>query len=421
VGRIHIDHVEPGMVVASDLIHSNGRFLLGKGMVLDPTHLRVLKIWGIHSVEVEGSSDEPGPLPEARIDPVTFQAAEEVTRRRFSKGDLNHPFLRELFRICTLRKARRIAQSPGKDDPLDRAESTDRANAKRTAAPSIAKINPDLLVDENTDLASLPTIFLEISQVIGDPRSSAVHVANVISKDTSLSAKLLRMVNSAFYNFPYKIDTISRAVTIIGSRQLSTLALGTSVVTSFQGIRKDLVDMESFWKHSIACGVGGRMIASFKNIPNTERLFVAGLLHDIGRLILYQRIPEPMSRIILKAKENQELLRSVEDEVLRFDHADVGGMLFKKWKLPLAMEQAVAYHHNPLDSPYLLEASIIHLSDILANALEIGTSGERLIPPLLPEIWDTLGLETEMFEKAVPLIERQVEEIVYHFFDERQP
>ncbi len=419
MGRINVDHVEPDMVLASDLIHSNGRFLLGRGVILDPLRLRILKIWGVQSVEVEGSSDEIKSLLEDRIDPSILQTAEDWTKRRFSRSNLEHPFMQELFHICAVRKAREIIQTPEGMEPWLDSVPVTQPDSNVTPVCSMGLIELETLVDEEPRLASLPTIFMEISEAIGDPRSSSVHVANVIGKDTSLSAKLLKIVNSAFYNFPYKIDTISRAVTIIGSRQLSSLALGASVLRSFQGIPEDLVDMESFWKHSITCGISARMIASFKNIPNTERLLVAGLLHDIGRIILYQRVPDLMSSILLQAKETHRFLRSMEAEALGVDHAHVGGMLLKKWKFPLAMEQAVAYHHDPLKSPHFLEASILYLSDILANALEMGTSGDCLVSPLIPEVWDSLGLEKEAFTQIVQLIERQVEEIIHHFFDQR--
>ena len=133
-------------------------------------------------------------------------------------------------------------------------------------------MDPSSLVGEDTQLASLPNIFMEITDVLSDPRSSAINIANVISKDPSLSAKLLKIVNSAFYNFPSRIDTISRAVMIIGSKQLSALALGTSIIRIFQDIPSDLVNMKSFWEHSLACGIGARMIASYKNIHNTEQI-----------------------------------------------------------------------------------------------------------------------------------------------------
>jgi HD-like signal output (HDOD) protein len=417
MGRISIDTIEPGMVLASDLIHSNGRFLLGKGVVLDTNHLRTLKIWGIHSVEVEGLDEENPALPEDKIDPAILNAAKESSNLRFSECDLNHPFLQEMFHICVQRKARQLLQADAKEKMPEEAEPTAQPELMETPSYLISKYSSSSLVDECSELASLPSIFMEISEVISDPRSSAVHVADVISKDTSLSAKLLKIVNSAYYNFPSKIDTISRAVTIIGSRQLSTLALGASVVRAFQGIPVSLIDMESFWKHSITCGISARMIAGYKNIPNTERLFVAGLLRDMGRILLYKRIPDMMSKILIQARRTRKILRSAEVETLGFDHAYIGEILLKKWKLPLVLEQAVAHHHAPLKSSFPMEVSIVHLSDILANTLEMGTSGERLIPPLIPEAWSFLGLEKEMFAGAVQLIERQVEEIIHHFFN----
>jgi HD-like signal output (HDOD) protein len=419
MGKVNIDALKPGMVLGEDLIHSNGRLLLGKGAVLDPTHLRVFKIWGVVSAEIEGASNDFR-LPNVdEIDPAVLEAAEKLTKERFSLSDLDHPFLRALFNICTLRQAQQMV--------LEETRENDRASAELERAP-ISESKPirpssrskkDLfsLVDEDVNLASLPNIFTEISRVIGDPRSSAIHVANVISKDPNLSAKLLKVVNSAFYSFPSKIDTISRAVMIVGSKQLSTLALGTSVINIFQDIPADLVDMKSFWKHSIACGISARMIASYKNVSNTERLFVAGLLHDIGRLLIYKHLPREGREIFLQAKRTNCLLRSAELEILGFDHTQIGGMLLKKWKLPLMLEQAVGNHHQPSQSQYSLEATIVYIADILINALRIGTSGERLVPPIIPEAWTELGLPIEIFTKVVQLIDRQIEEVTHNFFN----
>jgi hypothetical protein len=283
LGRINIDAITPGMVLAEDLRHSNGRFLLGKGVELDETRLRILRM-GVHSVEVQGNPDDFEPSHAEEMDPAVFEAAERRVAKRLFHGTLNHPFLKELFRICTLRKAREIArQQPPVRSGISSSHEEAPVSEQGFALPSFkGPIDPQALVDREMGLASLPNVFMEISRVIGDSRSSAVHVADAISKDTSLSAKLLKIVNSAFYSFPSKIDTISRAVTIVGIRQLSTLALGGAVIRVFQGIPADLVEMESFRKHSIACGICARMIASYKNISNTERLFVAGLLHDIG-------------------------------------------------------------------------------------------------------------------------------------------
>ncbi len=420
MSRISIDALEPGMVLAEDLKHPNGRFLLGKGAELNETHLRVFKIWGVHSALVEGGKDDPETSPVTAIDPEVLATAEKLESRRFSHSPIEHPFLKELMRICTLRRAqkmlrRKTPKGEGISIPLAPDPVSD---LKSPLPPSKKQINFQTLLDQDIELASLPNIFMEISKVINDPRSSAVHVADVIGNDTNLSAKLLKIVNSAFYNFPSKIDTISRAVTIVGTRQLSTLALGASVIRIFQDIPPELMDMESFWKHSIACGVSARMIASHKNIFNTERFLVAGLLHDVGRIILYKFYPHLERDCLLWARHSGSLLGSVEAEFLGCDHAQIGGMLLKKWKLPPILEEGVMYHHNPLQSQHPQEASVVCLSDTMANALEMGSSGERLVPSLMPEVLEAVGVGEDALTQMIQLIDRQVAEIIHHFFDE---
>jgi len=175
--------------------------------------------------------------------------------------------------------------------------------------------------------------------------------------------------------------------------------------------------MKSFWEHSVACGIAARMIASYKNIVNTERLFVAGLLHDIARLVTYKYLPQQGREMLLHAQRTNCLLRSAELEVLGFDHTTIGAMLMQKWKLPVVLEHAVGYHHQPMLSQHLQEAGIVHIADILINALMIGTSGERFVPPVIPEAWTELRLPTEIFTKSVQLIDRQVAEAIHNFFE----
>ena len=419
MGKVNIDTLKPGMVLAEDLFHADGRLLLSKGLKLASNHLRVLKIWGIAAADIEGVSDGSSPPALEEIDPAVLQQAEALTRKQFSHAHVDHPFLKELFRICTLRRAQRMAlqKTSGADGGAAGVETAPTAKVISNAPVGNRKRDLASLLEEDVALVSLPHIFTEINRVISDPRSSAVHVADVISKDPNLTARLLRIVNSAFYGFPSKIDTISRAVTVLGSKELSTLALGTSVLNIFNDIPADLVDMKSFWEHSVACGAAARMIGSYKNIANTERLFVSGLLHDIGRIIIYKNFPSAGREMLLYAQQSECLLRSAEQEVLGFDHGQIGAMLMQKWKLPVILEQALGYHHRPTQSQHPLEAGLVHIADILINALMIGTSGERFVPPVIPEVWTDLGLSTEIFTKSVQLVDRQVAEILHNFFD----
>ena len=308
MGKVNIDTLKPGMVLAEDLFHADGRLLLSKGLKLTSNHLRVLKIWGVAAAEIEGVSDGSRPPTLEEIDPAVLQEAEELTRKQFSHAHVDHPFLRELFRICTLRRAQRMALQKTSGERRGSCGLGDRPDGRWKYLPpplGIRKKDLASLLDGDVALVSLPHIFTEINRVISDPRSSAIHVADVISKDPNLTTRLLRIVNSAFYGFPSKIDTISRAVTILGSKELSTLALGTSVLKIFNDIPADLVDMKSFWEHSVACGIAARMIASYKNIANTERLFVAGLLHDIGRIIIYKHLPAQGREMLLLRPTNR--------------------------------------------------------------------------------------------------------------------
>ena len=419
MGKVNIDTLQPGMVLAEDLFHADGRLLLSKCLKLASNHLRVLKIWGVAAAQIESVSDGSRSPTLEEIDPAVLKEAQELTRKQFSHANVDHPFLGELFRICILRRAQRMAlpKTSGSDGGAAGVERAPTVNVISTAPVGNRKRDLASLLDEDVALVSLPHIFTEINRVISDPRSSAVHVADVISKDPNLTARLLRIVNSAFYGFPSKIDTISRAVTVLGSKELSTLALGTSVLNIFNDIPADLVDMKSFWEHSVACGAAARMIGSYKNIASTERLFVAGLLHDIGRIIIYKNLPSEGREMLLYSQQTDCLLRSAELEVLGFDHSQIGAMLMQKWKLPVILEQALGYHHQPTRSQHPLEASFVHIADILINALMIGTSGERFVPPVIPEVWTELGLPAEIFTKSVQLVDRQVAEILHNFFD----
>lgn len=276
-------------------------------------------------------------------------------------------------------------------------------------------MNAARLVKDVGKVYSLPNIYYQIDEAIDDPATTAAHIGAIISEDTGLSARLLRLVNSPFYGFPSKIDTISRAVTIIGTRQLRDLVLATSVVHLFKGLPDDLIDMERFWRHSIACGVTARIMAAHRHEANVESFFVSGLLHDIGSLIVYTKVPKEAAEALLRSQQDERLLYEVEAEVLGFDHATVGGLLLKEWKLPPSLAESVAFHHRPRRAAlYPLETATVHVADIVANALQLGTSGERLVPPMDKKAWETLGISENFFASAVTLIERQYGDAVRH-------
>ncbi len=418
MGIISASDLKPGMVLGGDVRSSTGRFLLGKGTRLTSKHIRILKMWGVVEANVEGISPQDVEADSlAQLDPAAIEEAKESLTARFSHSDLEHPAIHELFRLCALTRAREISTADGKEitQPGDTSASK-RANAHMPPKKAEGQIDPSKLIKDDIKLPSLSAIYIQINEAINNPGSSASDIADVISKDTSLSARLLKIVNSPFYGFPSKIDTLFRAVTILGTKQLSALALGINIVKVFKSIPSDLMDMQSFWEHSVACGIIARITAGYKKIQSTERLFVAGLLHDIGRLILYRYAPTHARKALLSAQKGSSLLYAAEAEILGFDHTRIGGLLLKKWKLPLSLENSVTYHHSPLRSKDGLEPAIVHVADIVTNALGRGSSGETHVPPLDPYAWDLIGLSPNVLSLITKQMDRQIEETVQFLF-----
>ncbi len=275
------------------------------------------------------------------------------------------------------------------------------------------KIDPHDLVDGNVKVTSLPVIFDRITEVINKPLSSFKDIANVISEDQGLTASLLRIANSAFYGFPSKIETVSDAVRLIGIQQVRDLVFATSVRRLFRPSPKDLIDIESFWRHSIACGILARILATLRHEGNVERYFVAGIIHDIGRLIIFTKIPDISRRVLLTYKSSDKLLYIVEREILGFDHAEVGNLLLKKWKLPIRLQEMVANHHNPSrSSDYSMEASIIHVSDIIAHAMQFGSSGEQYVPQLNTQAWAKIEFTKGNLSRIFKLADMQFSAVI---------
>ena len=419
MGLVKINQISPGMELAEDLRDSRGRFLLPSGVGLTARDIRVLKMWGVVEADIQGiGADGVEDAAAREIDPSLMEMAEKVVTRQFRYADADHPAVHELRRLCILRKAEEMQRR--KDEGVERGDTIEG----ETDSDEIPQLNIDtvdfqrLIQSHILELPTLPMISLKMHETIARPNSSANDIARVISRDTTLSARLLKIVNSAFYRFPSRIDSVSRAVAIIGTKQLTTLASGVAIINMFRNIPSSIIDMKSFWKHSVRCGVHARIIASYHGIQNTERLFLSGLLHDIGRLILYNYAPDHAVYALTKAKRTQHLLRGIECEDLEFDHAETGGQLLKRWKLPVLLEEAVCYHHNPGEAQNPLEPSIVHLADVMANAVGVGSSGERFVPPLEAGAWEEIGLSANVLEVIMKQADRQTEEIFTFFYSD---
>jgi len=276
--------------------------------------------------------------------------------------------------------------------------------------------SPSKLIAEAGPIATLPSIYQQINDAVEDPETSFSRIGKIISQDASLSARLLKIVNSSFYGFPNKVDTITHAITVIGTAQLRDLVLATTVIEKFKGVPEDIIDMKAYWLHSLACGLTARIMATYCRERSTERFYVMGILHDLGRLVMYLNIPEQMREVIEKAKSENILLHKAEHDVLGFDHTEVGAELIRTWKLSNSLLDSVSQCHEPKpNSEFSKEAAILHVSDVVVHAMEFGTSGEKCVPPLDNTAWERVGLSASVLSAIVGVLDDQLTDSIQMF------
>ncbi|MEK9629927.1 MAG: HDOD domain-containing protein, partial [Nitrospinota bacterium] len=206
----------------------------------------------------------------------------------------------------------------------------------------------DILTQE---VASPPAVYHKLKDATQNPESTFQDFAEIIRADSGLSGRILKIVNSSFYGLSGKVDSITHALNILGIDKLGDLALATIVMSKFNGIPKDLLSLDNFWKHNIVCGLLVKEITALFGETNTEKFYLLGLLHDIGSLVLCQQAVAITRTCLSRAEYLGRHLYQVEQEELGFSHAQVGGQLLYSWRLPEFMAEAAAHHHNPLDAP----------------------------------------------------------------------
>jgi HD-like signal output (HDOD) protein len=271
-----------------------------------------------------------------------------------------------------------------------------------------------------SSLGAYQPVLEEIEAALQSPQCSLAVIGESIEKDPDLTARLLRLGNSSFYGFSTRLTTVTEAISLIGIQQVQDLILASSIVDRFAGVAEDFVSLESFWRHCLACGIGARLIALERRLPKPDKFFVAGLLHDLGRMVLYSQAPQWAQKVFELYRSEPMLLREAEARVLGYDHQQIGEALLRHWKYPLNLVIAVGFHHEP-GGPKIAreEAATVHIADHLVNAMEIGSSGERRVPPLHPEAWKMLGLTTEILGPIINGIDEQIEAVQEAFLSKK--
>ncbi len=250
----------------------------------------------------------------------------------------------------------------------------------------------DILKDPK-DIPSLPAVFNKIMSCAQDPESTLKELEETIQHDPGLTTQILKVTNSSFYGFSQQVETLSHALGIIGMEQLTNLVVGMMVVEQFDGIPEKYVTMESFWAHSVASGIAAKEIAALILPQKQEQMYLAGMLHDIGSLVMYKHFSQKSEVALEYCNEWGMKLSDAERVVFEFDHAELGAQLFENWELPEIFSSTIRFHHSPnLEKKYFVETAIVHLADYITMNNCLGSSGEYQNPYLNPHILNKLNL-----------------------------
>jgi len=274
----------------------------------------------------------------------------------------------------------------------------------------------EMLIAEVDKLVSLPDIYYRLEEAIVDPSSTTDKIADLLRRDPDLCARMLRLANSAFYSFPTKIETIERAVSTIGLRQIRELVLVTSVVKAFEGIPPGTVNMTTFWEHSVAVGIMSRELGVHTRIPSADGFYIPGLLHDIGRLVMYLKLPVLMQDLLQQREASGQAMYQLERNILDYSHAEIGGRLLEYWKLPQSIWEPVVTHHEPRKGgEYSLAASAIHIADSWVNTNHLGSSGSGFELSMDPQALERIGIDIEELDRIGAQAAEQTNAVVRQF------
>ncbi len=227
---------------------------------------------------------------------------------------------------------------------------------------------------ESEQLPTLPTVASRLITLTAREDTTLADIGNLIAQDVSLSAKLLKVCNSAFYSFPQKIGSINQAVNILGMNAVRSLVLSFSFLSIRGGKTKSRFNFQNFWEHSLASAVAAKLILENVEGANTEQIFISGLLQNLGELILAKTFPEEYDQVLQDVLENQHDKLAAEENILGFNHVFVGTEVCKSWGFPNALILPVEFHHNPSaykgrDKELKNTIAAVYLSDLLVNIL----------------------------------------------------
>ncbi len=272
----------------------------------------------------------------------------------------------------------------------------------------------DKVIDNAGKLYTLPDICLRLRELI-DEGGSAAEIARLIQTDTALSARLLQLANSALYAFPARVASISQAITLVGTESLYQLALATSAAAVFKGAGGRFIEMKQFWRHSIYCALLTGAISKQQVGKGKEMLFVTGLLHNIGQLLLLEQLPDVAATALVTVNDRQYPWHR-ELEVTGYSCAELGAALLNIWNLPKSITEPIKFQHQPaMAGHYLMQAAILHIALCIAGYFTREKTETDYLGAIQRGVAQRLNFDVEAVTQRKTEIEAQANEVMRIF------
>jgi HD-like signal output (HDOD) protein len=256
------------------------------------------------------------------------------------------------------------------------------------------------------DLPTLPKVLDEVSRLVQDPNANTDEIAKIISRDQVLSAKVLKMVNSPVYGFPGRIGTVQHALVLLGFNVVRGIIISTSVFDMM------VKAMEGLWEHSLGCALAANVVARAAGLPDPEEYSVAGLLHDLGKVVAAVQMPELHESVSQAVREQDLRWFEAERAVMGFGHDRINAWLARHWNLPGNIREGMSHHHSPETAQlYPDTAAAVHVGDWIVRIYEYGTGGDDQAALLSRKALDMLGLKLADLDRILDEFAGQLAEV----------
>lgn len=275
-------------------------------------------------------------------------------------------------------------------------------------------------IDHIKDIPTLPAVAIKVNSMLEDYGTSINKLSETIEKDQAIVSKILRLVNSAFYGFQSRVSSISHAMVLLGFSTVRNAVISVSVVDIFKGKKSfEEFDIRDFWRHSVAVAVTSRHLSEKTRLAMPDEAFVAGLLHDVGKVILAQYFSDLFSQVLVSVNKEGLSFYEAEKKLLPANHAQIGGRLAKKWQLPASLVDAVSYHHAVRKNSADFNLSmIVHVADIIVNNYKTDSEDPPDFSRVHPEAANVMAPQLETVQDWFPDVEAEIEAACDFFLEE---